>query len=154
LIYTDLPIIIDANTKMVICIHLVIFLQPDHNVNIELLRFVGGSEFPAHHIEFSDVIQRNALSYGVEYLPHRQIIRFMILPPTLNGTMLYSPHVGISPAQVRVQTSQTNHVFSSGLIVNRHIRRYVHIQLIEIELAADLHVVPNTDSEDDLSSEG
>ena len=60
-VFTDLSAVSVTNTKMVTCIHLVLFIQPDHNVNIELLRFVGGSEHPAHHIEFSDVIQRNAL---------------------------------------------------------------------------------------------
>ena len=139
---------------MVTCIHLVLFIQPDHNVNIELLRFVGGSEHPAHHIEFSDVIQRNALSYGIEYLPHHQIVMFMILPPMLDGTMLYTPHVGQSQAQICVRTIQSNNEFYSGLSVNHCIRQYVHIELIHIEHIHDLHVVPSIDSNDDLPSQG
>ena len=138
---------------MVTCIHLVLFVQPEHHVNIELLRFQGSSDLPAHGIEFSEVIQRNALSYGIEYLPHHQIVMFMILPPMLDGTMLYSPNIGLSQVQVCVRTCQSNHEFYSCLSVNHHIRRYVHIELIEFELDADLHVVSSTDSDDDITSQ-
>ena len=78
----------------------------------------------------------------------------MILPPMLDGTMLYPPHVGQSQAQICVRTIQSNNEFYSGLSVNHRIRQYVHIELIHIENIHDLHVVPSIDSNDDLPSQG
>ena len=76
---------------MVLVRHVVKFIDHDENIDVDLVQFVAGDGIPMHDIVFSDIVQRNAISYCVQYFPHEHINIEMILSSIMDDIVLFHP---------------------------------------------------------------